>query len=170
MGSSRYWWIPAFKAPPELKPNQPNQRSPVPIAAAIKLLGFIPACFNFRLPSTIILAKADYFALANVGLVPSSVHAASIPFTLFFLFQLMFCVITVPLISGAFAERLNMKGYILLDIFWTYLVYIPVCHWVWGNGLKESEAWRHQTNHCRTEHHKRCVTTINMQIVSSSQQ
>ena len=78
---------------------------------------------------------SDYFALANVGLVPSSVHAASIPFALFFLFQLMFCVITVPLISGAFAERLNMKGYILLDIFWTYLVYIPVCHWVWGNGF-----------------------------------
>lgn len=78
---------------------------------------------------------SDYVALANVGLVPSSVHAASIPFTLFFLFQLMFCVITVPLISGAFAERLNMKGYILLDIFWTYLVYIPVCHWVWGNGF-----------------------------------
>ncbi|MBB1095384.1 ammonium transporter [Limosilactobacillus sp. BG-MG3-A] len=78
---------------------------------------------------------SDYFALVHVGLVPNSVHAASIPFALFFLFQLMFCVITVPLISGAFAERLNMKGYILLLIFWTYLVYIPVCHWVWGNGF-----------------------------------
>ncbi|MBC8743427.1 ammonium transporter [Lactobacillus sp. Marseille-P7033] len=78
---------------------------------------------------------SDYFALAHVGLVPNAVHAASIPFALFFLFQLMFCVITVPLISGAFAERLNMKGYILLLIFWTYLVYIPVCHWVWGNGF-----------------------------------
>lgn len=78
---------------------------------------------------------SDYFALAHVGLVPNAVHAASIPFALFFLFQLMFCVITVPLISGAFAERLNMKGYILLSIFWTYLVYIPVCHWVWGNGF-----------------------------------
>lgn len=77
----------------------------------------------------------DYFALVHVGLVPNAVHAASIPFVLFFLFQLMFCVITVPLISGAFAERLNMKGYILLLIFWTYLVYIPVCHWVWGNGF-----------------------------------
>lgn len=78
---------------------------------------------------------SDYFALAHVGLVPNAVHAASIPFALFFLFQLMFCVITVPLISGAFAERLNMKGYILLLILWTYLVYIPVCHWVWGNGF-----------------------------------
>lgn len=77
----------------------------------------------------------DYFGLAHVGLVPNAVHAASIPFALFFLFQLMFCVITVPLMTGAFAERLNLKGYILLLIFWTLLVYIPVCHWVWGEGF-----------------------------------
>ena len=77
----------------------------------------------------------DYFALHNVGLVPNAVHAASIPFVLFFLFQLMFCIITVPLISGAFAERLNMKGYTWLLIIWTLLVYIPVCHWVWGGGF-----------------------------------
>lgn len=77
----------------------------------------------------------DYFALHNAGLVPNAVHAASIPFVFFFLFQLMFCVITVPLISGAFAERLNMKGYVWLLIVWTLLVYIPVCHWVWGGGF-----------------------------------
>ncbi|QNQ80934.1 ammonium transporter [Lactobacillus sp. PV034] len=77
----------------------------------------------------------DYFGLSHVGLVPNAVHAASIPFVLFCLFQLMFCVITVPLISGAFAERLNMKGYIWLSIIWTLLVYIPVCHWVWGGGF-----------------------------------
>lgn len=78
---------------------------------------------------------SDYFALTHVGMVPSDVHAASIPFILFFLFQLMFCVITVPLISGAFAERLNMKGYIWLLITWTIIVYIPVAHWVWGGGF-----------------------------------
>lgn len=77
----------------------------------------------------------DYFGLAHVGLVTNAVHAASIPFALFFLFQLMFCVITVPLMTGAFAERLNLKGYILLLICWTILVYIPVCHWVWGEGF-----------------------------------
>lgn len=37
--------------------------------------------------------------------------------------------------DGAFAERLNLKGYILLLICWTILVYIPVCHWVWGEGF-----------------------------------
>ena len=83
----------------------------------------------------IIGMPTDYFALHNVSLVSNAVHAASIPFALFFLFQLMFCVITVPLITGAFAQRLNVKGYVLMLIFWTILVYLPVCHWVWGNGF-----------------------------------
>lgn len=79
----------------------------------------------------------DYFALANVDLNPNILHGATIPFALFFAFQLMFCVITVPLMTGAFAERLNIKGYLLLLIFWTNLIYLPVCHWVWGNGFLE---------------------------------
>ncbi|MDU1571292.1 MAG: ammonium transporter [Enterococcus hirae] len=79
----------------------------------------------------------SYFALSNVDLNPNILHGSSIPFILFFAFQLMFCVITVPLMTGAFAERLNIKGYLLLLIFWTILIYIPVCHWVWGNGFLE---------------------------------
>lgn len=77
----------------------------------------------------------DYFAFSHIDFVPSGIYAASIPFALFFAYQMMFCVITVPLMSGAFAERLNMKGYIGLLIFWTILVYVPVCHWVWGQGF-----------------------------------
>lgn len=80
---------------------------------------------------------SDFFGLVHVGFEPSAVHAASIPFILFFAYQLMFCVITVPLMTGAFAERLNMKAYIWLLIIWTILIYIPVCHWVWGSGFLE---------------------------------
>lgn len=78
---------------------------------------------------------SDFFGLVKVGIEPSAVHAASIPFILFFAYQLMFCVITVPLMTGAFAERLNMKGYMSFLAVWTILVYIPVCHWVWGGGF-----------------------------------
>lgn len=78
---------------------------------------------------------SDFFGLVKVGIEPSAVHAASIPFILFFAYQLMFCVITVPLMTGAFAERLNMKGYMSFLALWTILVYIPVCHWVWGGGF-----------------------------------
>lgn len=76
----------------------------------------------------------DYFGLAGVGFSPDTVHATTIPFALFFLFQLMFCVITIPLSSGAYAERLNLKGYLWFLILGTILIYYPVCHWVWGGG------------------------------------
>lgn len=77
----------------------------------------------------------DFFAMANVGLEADLYYGSSIPFLMFFAFQLMFCVITVPLMTGAFAERLNMKGYLLLLVFWTVLIYLPVAHWVWGKGF-----------------------------------
>lgn len=83
----------------------------------------------------IIGSVTDYFAMNNVGIDANILHGATIPFMMFFAFQLMFCVITVPLMTGAFAARLNMKGYILLLIFWTLLIYIPVCHWIWGGGF-----------------------------------
>ena len=44
---------------------------------------------------------------------------------MFFLYQLMFIVITVPLMTGAFAGRLNLKGYIILVVCWNLLIYFP---------------------------------------------
>lgn len=76
-----------------------------------------------------------YFALHNVGVDPNPIYGGTIPFLLFFAFQLMFCVITVPLMTGAFTERMTMKSYIIFLIAWTILVYLPVCHWVWGGGF-----------------------------------
>lgn len=77
----------------------------------------------------------DFFAMANVGVEADLYRGTTIPFIMFFAFQLMFCVITVPLMTGAFAERMNMRGYLLLLIVWTLLIYLPVCHWVWGGGF-----------------------------------
>ena len=61
-------------------------------------------------------------------------YSATIPHLLFAAFQLMFAVITPALITGAFAERIKFSAYLLFTIFWTTLVYFPVCHWVWGGG------------------------------------
>lgn len=76
----------------------------------------------------------DYFGLVAAGNLTQAMQNAGIPLALFFLYQLMFCIITVPLMSGAFAERLTMRGYIILMVVFTLVVYIPVCHWVWGSG------------------------------------
>lgn len=77
----------------------------------------------------------EYFGLIDVSSYIHDTVGQGIPFLLFFAYQLMFCIITVPLMTGAFTARINIKGYISLLITWTLLIYVPVCHWIWGNGF-----------------------------------
>lgn len=85
---------------------------------------------------------SDFFLMSHVTSSPNLFHGATIPFLMFFLYQLMFIIITVPLMTGAFAGRLNLIGYILLVIFWNLLIYFPVCHWIWGGGFLENLGFR----------------------------
>ena len=55
-----------------------------------------------------------------------------IPEYIFAMFQGNFAIITPALISGAIAERVYFRGYILFLVLWVILVYCPVCHWVWA--------------------------------------
>lgn len=55
-----------------------------------------------------------------------------IPEQAFFAYQLMFAVITPALMTGAFAERLKFKAYVLIVALWSILVYAPIAHWVWS--------------------------------------
>ena len=58
-----------------------------------------------------------------------------IPHIVFILFQCMFAIITPALIVGAFAERIQFKGFFIFTLLWVLLVYNPVAHWVWsGDG------------------------------------
>ena len=58
----------------------------------------------------------------------------TIPHSAFLIFQGMFVIITPALISGAFAERMKFSSFIVFTILWITLVYVPICHWVWGGG------------------------------------
>jgi Amt family ammonium transporter len=57
--------------------------------------------------------------------------AASIPLTLFAIFQMMFAIITPGLVVGAVAERIRFTSYILFIVLFSLLVYAPVAHWSW---------------------------------------
>lgn len=46
----------------------------------------------------------------------------------------MFAVITPALMTGAFADRLRFKPYLIFIGVWIVLVYAPFCHWIWGGG------------------------------------
>jgi len=72
--------------------------------------------------------------LQGVGLTPGH-YAPTVPYLAFFLFQVMFAIITPALISGAFADRVSFKAYLVFLVLWSLLVYIPFVHWVWGGGF-----------------------------------
>lgn len=82
-----------------------------------------------------IIGGLEYAFLNGVGLQASSTYAPSIPFLAFFLFQLMFAVITPALITGAFADRVSFKSYLVFLALWCPLVYAPCAHWIWGGGF-----------------------------------
>ncbi len=56
----------------------------------------------------------------------------NVPLYLHAMFQGMFAIITVALISGAFAERVKFSAFCLFALLWTTLVYDPLAHWVWS--------------------------------------
>ena len=58
-------------------------------------------------------------------------ETGSIPEYVFAMFQCMFAMITVALISGAVAERIKFSAWCLFVLAWTTLVYDPLAHWVW---------------------------------------
>ena len=76
----------------------------------------------------------QYFMLKGVGAAPNPAYAPTVPQESFMLFQMMFAIITPSLISGAIAERMRFKAYILFMTLWVTFIYFPLCHMVWGQG------------------------------------
>ena len=75
-----------------------------------------------------------YLFLNGVGAAPNPDYAATIPQQTFMVYQLMFAIITPALISGAFAERMKFSAMLLFMTLWSFLVYFPMAHMVWGKG------------------------------------
>ena len=77
----------------------------------------------------------QFFALRDVVFTVDLRYSETIPFILFFMYQMMFAIITAPLMTGAYANRLTVSGWIKILIVWMILIYFPVAHWVWGGGF-----------------------------------
>ncbi len=68
-----------------------------------------------------------------LGTNPDSL-TGTVPTYAFVMFQGMFAIITPALISGAIAERMKFSTYIVFILLWSFLVYDPITHWIWGGG------------------------------------
>lgn len=61
-------------------------------------------------------------------------YADTIPHLVFSAFQMMFAMITPALITGAVVGRMRFKALFAFIALWSFLVYYPMAHMVWGEG------------------------------------
>ena len=61
-------------------------------------------------------------------------YADTIPHLVFAAFQMMFAMITPALITGAVVGRMRFKALFAFITLWSFLVYYPMAHMVWGEG------------------------------------
>jgi Amt family ammonium transporter len=72
-----------------------------------------------------------FFMLNGVSGATHPDLSPTIPLILFAMFQLKFAVITPALITGAIAERIKFKSYIMFISLFIVCIYAPLAHWTW---------------------------------------
>lgn len=92
------------------------------------VIGFTIA---FGESGSLFMGSMKYFMLGGDFMDAMS---GTIPLGIFAMFQGMFAIITVALISGAVVERMKFSAWIIFMPVWIILVYAPVAYWVWGGG------------------------------------
>lgn len=78
-----------------------------------------------------LIGSFEYALGKNISLT-TPYGTQTIPAALFMLFQMKFAIITPALISGAIAERMKFRGYVIFMTLWSIVVYCPAACWVWN--------------------------------------
>ena len=81
-----------------------------------------------------IIGNFDWAFLEGITVATPSPANPGVPMIVFCAYQMMFAIITPALITGAFANRIGFKAYLLFLTGWLLLVYFPFVHMVWGGG------------------------------------
>jgi Amt family ammonium transporter len=81
------------------------------------------------------IGNLDRLILRGLTMDSISPLAKTIPEGLFMIYQMTFAVITVALVAGSVADRLRFSAFLIFCVLWLFLVYVPIAHWVWGNGF-----------------------------------
>jgi Amt family ammonium transporter len=80
-----------------------------------------------------VIGGLDHLGLRGVGM--EAMEGLTIPSLTFMIFQAMFAIITVSLITGSYVERIKFSSFLVFSLAWATLVYDPIAHWVWGGGF-----------------------------------
>lgn len=80
-----------------------------------------------------IIGDFRWFGLNGLGL-DAGPYSSTLPALVFAIFQMMFAIITPALITGATAGRMKFNALFFFIILWSFIVYYPMAHMVWGIG------------------------------------
>lgn len=81
-----------------------------------------------------IIGGLEYLFLNGLDFSDVSPYAPTLSTMTYVAFQMMFAMITPSLITGAVAGRMRYKALFLFIALWSFVVYYPLAHMVWGAG------------------------------------
>jgi Amt family ammonium transporter len=82
-----------------------------------------------------VIGNFDLAFLRGISINDAFGGTTGIPVLVVVAYQMMFAIITPALITGAFANRVRFKAYLIFLVLWLLFVYFPFVHMVWGGGL-----------------------------------
>jgi Amt family ammonium transporter len=80
------------------------------------------------------IGNLSFLGLKGIGPASISAYAPTVPSYAYIMYQGMFAIITVALITGSVVERIKFSSLVVFAVAWLTLIYTPVAHWVWGGG------------------------------------
>lgn len=117
------------------------------------VLAIIMACFSITSLISLLWTMVGYsLAMTDGGALQSVIGGVdqiflwnmdedrlvgSLPESVFSMYHLTFAIFAPALIVGSLAERCRFFPLLLFCALWEIVVYVPVCHWVWGHGWLE---------------------------------
>jgi ammonium transporter, Amt family len=106
--------------------------------AATALVSILWVAFGYSLAFTgegAVIGTLDRIMLRGMEMSSISALAPTIPEALFMMYQMTFAIITVALVAGSVADRMRFSAFLAFSTLWLMVVYVPIAHWVWGNGF-----------------------------------
>ncbi|MFI0432357.1 MAG: ammonium transporter [Candidatus Nanopelagicales bacterium] len=76
-----------------------------------------------------LIGGADFIGLEGTLDQVVGAEGNGIPLLAFAMFQLTFAIVTAALLSGAVADRVRIRAWIVFISVWSILVYLPIAHW-----------------------------------------
>ncbi|MGD9676763.1 MAG: ammonium transporter [Vulcanibacillus sp.] len=110
--------------------NAVNVTMKIFVDLSIAALAYWAIGFGFMFGSD----KFGIIGFSLFGAPQNIVLSLDLPSAAFVLFQMGFAIACISIISGAVAERMNFKAYIIIAALITMIIYPISGHWVWGGG------------------------------------